>query len=66
MISPLLDESLDIAKRCELREQLAGQYNISTRSLYRYENAYHTDGFQGLKPMSREMRRQHGMPENFD
>ena len=57
MISPLLDESLDQAKRVELREQLSMQYQVSTRSLYRYEDYYRKNGFAGLKPMNRESRR---------
>ena len=43
MISPLLDESLDQAKRVELREQLSRQYQVSTRSLYRYEDTGRMD-----------------------
>lgn len=66
LISPLLDEDLDTAKRCELREQIAAQNCLSARSLYRYEKAYHTDGFAGLKPMDREMRRHQNRPENFE
>lgn len=66
MISPLLDESLDMAKRLELRERIAKQYGISTRSLYRYENAWHENGFSGLKPMNREMRKSQVLPGNFD
>jgi len=41
----------------QLRRQLAEQHLISARSLYRYEKAYQGDGFHGLKPMDREMRR---------
>lgn len=66
MISPLLDESLDRAKRVELREQLSAQYQVSTRSLYRYENYYRENGFTGLKPMNREAHRAPSLPENFD
>ena len=66
IISPLLDETLDTAKRIQLREQLAKQYNISTRSLYRYETFYKEGGFSGLKPMNRESRRTSSLPENFD
>lgn len=66
MISPLLDESLDQAKRVELREQLSQRYQVSTRSLYRYENYYRENGFSGLKPMNRESRRTQSLPENFD
>ena len=66
MISPLLDESLDQAKRVELREQLSRQYQVSTRSLYRYEDYYRKNGFAGLKPMNRESRRRQSLPDNFD
>ncbi|MDW2799663.1 DDE-type integrase/transposase/recombinase [Clostridium boliviensis] len=66
MISPLLDESLDIAKRVGLREQLSKQYNVSTRSLYRYESFYHENGFSGLRPMNRVAQRSQSLPENFD
>lgn len=66
MISSLLDESLDQAKRVELREQLSMQYQVSTRSLYRYENYYRENGFTGLKPMNRESRRAQSLPENFE
>ena len=66
MISPLLDESLDQAKRVELREQLSMQYQVSTRSLYRYENNYRKNGFGGLKPRNRESRRAQSLPENFE
>lgn len=65
MISPLLDESLDQAKRVALREQLSKQHQVSTRSLYRYENYYRENGFSGLKPMNRESRRTQSLPENF-
>lgn len=66
MISPLLDESLDPAKRVQLREQLSQQYQVSIRSLYRYENYYRGNGFAGLKPMNRESRRVQLLPKNFD
>lgn len=66
LISPLLDESLDTAKCCKLREQISEQHNISVRSLYRYENAYQENGFSGLKPMNRERCRHQGLPEHFD
>lgn len=54
MIAPLLDESLDTAKRIQLREDIAEKNHISTRTVYRYESAYKTGGFAGLKPMNRE------------
>lgn len=66
LIAPLLDESLDNAKRIQLRKTIAGQNELSLRSLYRYESAYKNDGFSGLKPMNREQRRSCKLPENFD
>lgn len=66
LIAPLLDESLDNAKRVQMREDIAGKNGISPRSLYRYESAYKKEGFAGLKPAGREQRRSQKLPENFD
>lgn len=66
LIAPLLDETLDNAKRIQMREDIAGKNGISPRSLYRYEAAYRNGGFAGLKPMNREQRRSQKLPENFD
>ena len=66
MIAPLLDEDLDEAKRRQLREDIAAKYEISKRSLYRYEAKYREDSFTGLRPMNREKRRSQALPENWD
>ena len=66
MIAPLLDEDLDEAKRRQLREEIAAKYEISKRSLYRYEAKYREDSFSGLRPMNREKRRSQALPENWD
>lgn len=66
LIAPLLDESLDTAKRIQLREDIAEKSDVSSRSLYRYESAYRKDGFAGLKPRTREQRHSQKLPENFD
>ena len=66
LISPILDETLDPAKRLQIRKEIAEKSGITTRSLYRYEAAYRADGFTGLKPMNREQRRSFALPENFD
>lgn len=66
MIAPLLDEDLDEAKRRQLRENIAAKYEISKRSLYRYEAKYREDSFTGLRPMNREKRRSQALPENWD
>ena len=50
LIAPLLDESLDNAKRIQMREVIAEQNGLSSRTLYRYEAAYRKSGFSGLKP----------------
>ena len=57
MISPLLDDGLDPAKRSQLRTQIAGNNEVSERTLYRLEAAWRKDGFTGLRPMNRSMRR---------
>ena len=40
LISPILDESLDPAKRLKIRKEIAENNGVTTRSLYRYEAAY--------------------------
>ena len=57
LIAPLLDESLDNAKRIQLRENIAEHNGLSPRTLYRYEAAYRNGGFPGLKPQNRETKR---------
>lgn len=66
MISPLLDASLDTAARCRLREKIAVGQGISTRTIYRYENAYRKQGFAGLKPVDRSGMGAGKLPDNFD
>jgi len=66
LIAPLLDEDLDEGKRRQMREDIAQKECISKRSLYRYEAKYREDGFEGLRPESREKRRTQRLPENFE
>lgn len=66
IISPLLDESLDSAKKQQLREKLAEKHQLSVRSLYRYEKAFSTSEFSGLKPKTLEKRISKNLPSNFD
>ena len=66
IISPLLDEDIDEAKRRQLREEIAEKEGISTRTIYRYEEKYRKDQFDGLIPMNREKRRSQKLPDNFD
>lgn len=66
MISPLLDPDLDEAKRCQLREEIAEREDISVRTIYRYEEKYRKDQFEGLVPMNREKRRSQKLPENWE
>ena len=65
MIAPLLDDELDDAKRRQLREEIAEKYEISKRSLYRYEARYSEEDFAGLRPMNREKRRSQALPEKL-
>ena len=54
LISPLLREDLDDAKKIQLRKQIAEENGITIRSLYRYEKAYREGKFSGLKPARAE------------
>ncbi len=66
LIAPLLDESIDEAKRRQLRDEIAEKNGISKRSIYRYEEKYREGQFGGLRPMNREKRRSQGLPDNYD
>lgn len=66
MIAPLLDSDLDEGKRLQMREDIARNNELSVRTLYRYEEKYRNEEFQGLRPMNREKRRSQKLPENFD
>lgn len=66
MISPLLDEELDRAKRIETRKKISEDFDVSTRTLYRYEAAYRADGFEGLIPDSRSQKLSARLPDNFE
>lgn len=65
MIAPLLDENLDEGKRRQLREEIAERYDISKRSIYRYEEKYREGAFDGLRPKNREKRRSQALPDNY-
>ena len=66
MISPLLADDLDPAKKCQVRTQIAENNDVSERTLYRLEAAWRKNGFSGLRPMNREMRRSQKLPDNFE
>ena len=66
MISPLLDATLDDAKRLQLRKRIAEEKGISTRSLYRYEKMWREGEFQGLQPHNRQKHRKQPLPANFE
>ena len=66
LISPLLDATLDEAKRLQLREKIAEENGISTRSLYRYEKMWREGEFQGLQPQDRKKHRKQPLPTNID
>ena len=65
MISPLLDPEMDNSKRIQLRESIAAQNNVSTRTLYRYESSFRDNEFAGLKPVAKSGVNSHRLPENF-
>ncbi len=54
LIDPLLDESIDPARRSQLRGEIVQKAEPSERTIYRYEAAYHEKGFAGLKPIAVE------------
>ena len=65
LIAPLLDETIDSARRSQLRKELALKAELSERTLYRYEAAYHEKGFAGLKPVACERSLSSKLPGNY-
>ena len=65
LIAPLLDESLDPAKRSHMRCKIAGRAQVSERTIYRYEAAYRDKGFSGLKPVAYERSLSKKLPDNY-
>ena len=65
LIAPLLEGSLDPAKRLQMREEIASRTGISLRSLYRYEAAFKKEGFSGLKPAENPKQHSAKLPDNF-
>ena len=65
MVAPLCDESIDPAKRVQLRKDIAAANALSYKTVKRYEEAYRKNGFEGLKPKDRMPRNSGKLPENF-
>lgn len=65
IIAPLLDESLDTAKRSQMRKQISDQSGQSIRTLYRYEKAYRNGGFSALFPADRTGNQSSRLPDNY-
>lgn len=65
LVAPLLDESLDPAKKSTMRQKTAAASGVSQRSLYRYEAAFKKDGFAGLKPVACERSLSQKLPPNY-
>ncbi len=66
MIAPLLDPDMDIAKKSQLRDEIAEKEHLSKRTVYRYEAAYRAGAFEGLLPMNRAKRRSQKLPDNWE
>lgn len=65
MIAPLLDSENDKAKRVQLRDSIARQNGLSSRTIYRYEKSFSDNDFSGLKPASKTGHYSSKLPDNF-
>ena len=65
IIQPLLDQTLDKAKRIEIRKKLAEDHDISEKTLKRWEDTFFQSGFSGLKPAEKTGGQSSKLPENF-
>lgn len=66
MISPLADDTIDHAKRVQLRKEIAEAHHLSYKTIKRYDEAYQAKGFEGLKPRGRNPRNQEKLPGNYE
>lgn len=66
MIAPLQDETLDPAKRVQLRKEIAEKNGLSYKTVKRYDDAFQRSGFEGLKPISRKPHNPGSLPENYE
>ena len=66
MIAPLTDETIDQAKRVELRKEIAAANGLSYKTIKRYDDAYRAQGFEGLKPRDHDPRNREKLPDNFE
>ena len=58
IISPMLDQTLDKAKKQDLKEAASIQYGVSERTIRRWINSYTENGFDGLKPKAPRLQEQ--------
>ena len=65
LIAPLLDGTLDKARKIQLRNQIAEANSLSERTIRRYESQYRDGGFKSLKPKSRKATFTGDLPDNY-
>ena len=65
IISPLLDPTLDKAKRQDLKEAASIRYGVSERTIRRWVNSYMEKGFDGLKPKAPETAGNSKIPDGL-
>ena len=65
IIAPLINIS-DPAERRSVREALAKEHGISTRTISRYEKAFEDYRYSGLLPKERKGRIVTDRPQNWD
>jgi transposase InsO family protein len=65
IIQPLLDQTLDKAKRIQIRRKIAEDNDISEKTVKRWEDAFFQSGFSGLKPAEKTGGQSSKLPDNF-
>lgn len=66
IIAPILAGDNDKARKAELYEEISKEYDISVRTIRRYEKGYRENGLKGLEPKKRKPSGPKALPENFD
>ncbi len=65
MLSPLLEEGIDLQSIIERKKEIAKKHELSYRTISRYFDAYKQGGFEALKPKTSYKRTASTLPENY-
>ena len=64
LLAPLLSHDLDKGQARVIREQICRETGLSERTLRRYLNSYHANGYEGLLPKTKSSQNSKAVPNH--